>query len=129
MAGSAPARIVPLNVVHAIRGKVTFASATGKYEIGTLPAGAIVLRSSCYIPTLFNGTTPAITLGTGGTAAAFGTSATIAPATAGFKPSLTGTGYGDTLTADTPVVVGTTFAGDTTAGEAQFCIEFYPQKT
>src|SRR3954470_20589220 len=99
MAGSAPARIFPANVVHAIRGKITFANATGKYEIGTLPAGAIVLRSSCYIPTLFNGTTPApsITLGTAASAAAFGTSATIIPGAAGFKPGLTGTGFGDTL--------------------------------
>lgn len=129
MAGSAPARIFPANVVHAIRGKVTSASITGKYEIGTLPAGAVVLRSSAYIPTLFNGTTPLITVGTTASAAAFATSASIAPATAGFKPSLTGTGYGDTLTADTPVVVTTTFAGDTTAGESQFVVEFYPQKT
>jgi hypothetical protein len=59
MAGSAPARIFPANVTHAIRGKVTIGNVTGKFEIGTLPAGAMILALKRYIvTTLFNGTTP-----------------------------------------------------------------------
>src|SRR3954466_13498951 len=128
MAGSAPARIFPANVTHAIRGKVTIGNVNGKFEIGTLPAGAMILRSSAYIVTAWNGTTPTLDLGTAASASAFGTSATIVPAATGFKPGLTGTGFGDTLTADTPVVV-TIVQTNTTTGEAQFVVEYYPQKT
>jgi hypothetical protein len=129
MPGSAPARIYPANVTHAIRGRVTFAQGvTTGVEIGTLPAGAFVLRTAVYIPTAFNGASVTMNVGSAATPAAFAATAGVLPAATGYKPNLVGTGMGDTLLADTPVVV--TIGGTLgTTGEAQIVVEYYPQKT
>lgn len=96
--------------------------------IGALEAGAIPLRTSVYIETLFNGTTPLIVIGSAAVADALATSAQVAPATAGYKPSATFTGggtpaYGVPLAANTVFYLKGTFT-NTTAGKITAIVEF-----
>src|SRR5215217_7551133 len=114
MPGSVPARVYSANVLHAIRGRINFDSAgaaTG-IEIGTLPAGAFVLTATCHIITAFNAaTTNVLVVGTAADDDGFATSAGTIAGTAGVKASLLGAQSGDTLTADTPVVMKYTQTG------------------
>jgi hypothetical protein len=97
---------------------------TTAVAIGALEAGAIPLRSACYIATLFNGTTPTITLGTAGTVAGLMASADVAPATAGYKVApATGAMMGVPLAADT-VITAVLTQTNTTAGKITFIVEF-----
>jgi hypothetical protein len=96
--------------------------------IGALEAGAIPLRASAYIETLFNGTTPTITLGTAANVDGLATSAQIAPATAGNKGEAVLLGgasplYGIPLAVNTIFYVKLTQT-NTTAGKITAIIEF-----
>jgi hypothetical protein len=105
-------------------GELATAGATVGMPIGALEAGAIPLRAECYVATLFNGTTPTITLGTTGTVAGIMSSADIAPATAGYKVApATGAMMGVPLAADTVFYAYLTQT-NTTAGKVTFIIEF-----
>lgn len=133
MPGSAPARVMSVNCVHAVRGTISFDStgaATG-IEIGTIPAGSFVLPATVHVITAFNAaTTNVLEVGTAADADGFATAAGTASGTAGVKTSLTGAQSGDTLTADTPVVMKFTQTGAAaTAGRAQVVVEFYPHVT
>lgn len=133
MAGSAPARIMSVNCVHALRGRINFDSsgaATG-IEIGTIPAGSFVGPVTVHVITAFNAaTTNVLEVGTTADPDGFATSAGTASGATGVKLNLTGAQSGDTLTADTPVVVRFTQTGAAaTAGVAQVVVEFYPHVT
>jgi hypothetical protein len=131
MPGSAPARIYSANVIHAVRGVISFDTsgvATG-VEIGTIPAGSFVAGTHVHVTTLFNGTTPTVTVGTAADDDGFATSLGVVPGTAGVKLNLTGAQSGDSLTADTPVVVKHTTGGSTTTGRAVVVVTFYPHVT
>jgi hypothetical protein len=134
-----PSRTFPnANVIHGIRCRVAFApdpakgergAAAGRINIGTLPAGAMVLPGVATI------NTPAFTSGatfdigqdtaTGGTANAFMATATIAPGTAGVNKAVAPTlGY---VAVDTPVYL--TIGGTAVAtGSGDFLLQFYPPK-
>lgn len=131
MPGSAPARIFSANVVHAVRGKITFGSPTAGVEIGTIPAGSFVRAVTVDVITAFNaGTTNVLEVGTAADPDGFATSTDIAAGATGLKGPLKGAQSGDRLTADTPVVVKYSPTGTAaTAGEAQVLVEFYPHKT
>lgn len=133
MPGSAPARIMSVNCIHAVRGRINFDSsgvATG-VEIGTIPAGSFVMPATVHIITAFNAaTTNVLEVGTAADADGFVTSAGAIAGTTGVKTSLTGAQSGDTLTADTPVVVKFTQTGTpATTGVAQVVVPFYPHVT
>lgn len=133
MAGSAPARVFSANVQHCIRGRIKFDTsgvATG-VEIGTIPAGSFVSSVSAHIITAFNAaTTNVLVVGTAADDDGFALSAGVIAGTTGVKNGLVGAQSGDTLTADTPVVVKFTQTGTAaTAGEAQVLLHFYPHYT
>jgi hypothetical protein len=122
-----------LNVIHAIRGRVnisnTAAQPTAGVQIGTMPAGAFVKSATAHVITAFNGTGATVDVGTAATLGAFAPSASVVPGTAGYKPNLTGTGMGDTLTADTPIVVKVAAGTGGTTGDVSILVEFYPQQS
>lgn len=133
MPSSAPARIYSANVLHCLRGRINFDSsgaATG-IEIGTVPAGSFVEGVTVHIITAFNAaTTNVLEVGTVADADGFATSAGTASGATGVKLNLTGAQSGDTLTADTPVVVKFTQTGTAaTAGVAVVLVKFYPHVT
>lgn len=133
MPGSAPARVYSANVLHSIRGRINFDSAgaaTG-IEIGTIPAGSFVMAATVHVITAFNAaTTNVLVVGTAADDDGFAVAGgTLAGAT-GVKTGLLGAQSGDTLTADTPVVVKYTQTGTAaTAGAAQVVVSFYPHVT
>lgn len=129
MPGSVPARIMQVNCMHAIRGRIKFDSTSAGIELGTIPAGSFVGSVTVHVITAFNATGVAVEVGTAAAAAGFATSAGIAPAATGVKLNLTGTLSGDTLTADTPVVAKLTPGTGGTTGDAQILVEFYPHVT
>jgi hypothetical protein len=130
MPSSAPARIFPANLMHAVRGTVRFGDVAKAVEIGTIPAGSFVRAVHVHVKTAFNAaTTNTMDVGTSGTAAAFAAAASTLVGAAGYKQNLTGTGMGDTLLVDTPVVVRYTATGTAaTTGEADILVEYYPQR-
>jgi hypothetical protein len=133
MPGSAPARIYSANVMHCVRGTVNYATtnvATG-VEIGTIPAGSFVGEVLCHVTTAFNAaTTNVLVVGTAADDDGFAAAAGTLSGAAGVKIGLTGAQSGDTLTADTPVVVKYTQTGTAaTAGVAQVVVTFYPHVT
>ena len=94
--------------------------------IGTLEAGAVILRAYAVVQTAFNGTTPALTVGSSATVAGVMASADIVPGTitTGIKAApVAGALLGTPLAADTVFYVFKTTT-DTTAGKATFIIEF-----
>jgi hypothetical protein len=136
-----PARSFPnANVTHSIRYSLRQgATPAGEdaipamplatpVHIGTLPRGCVVLRTYAQIRTLFNGTTPALIVGSAADDDAFLTSAEAAAGTAGIKQNLVGGAAMGYLPAETPVYAKLTAAGNT-AGEAHIVIEFYPPST
>jgi hypothetical protein len=133
MPGSAPARIYSANVIHAVRGTVNYATtniATG-VEIGTIPAGSFVMPGTVHITTAFNAaTTNVLVVGTAADDDGFMAAAGTLSGATGVKTTLTGAQSGDTLTADTPVVVKYTQTGTAaTAGVASVILPFYPHVT
>jgi hypothetical protein len=59
------ARDLGIQAVHYMRKGITFADIGDTVVVGTLPAGALVLKalSGVYVTTLFNGTTPTLDIG------------------------------------------------------------------
>jgi hypothetical protein len=119
MPGSAPARIYSSNTMHCIRGRMNFdtsGAATG-VEIGTIPAGSFVAGVHVHVITAFNAaTTNVLVVGTAADDDGFATTAA--------------TLSGDTLTADTPVVMKYTQTGTAaSAGAAAILVNFYPHVT
>jgi len=133
MAGSAPARVFSSNTLHCIRGRIKFdtsGAATG-IEIGTIPAGSFVGSVTVHVATAFNAaTTNVLVVGTAADDDGFAVAAGTLSGATGLKTALFGAQSGDTLTADTPVVVKYTQTGTAaTAGDAQVLVTFYPHAT
>lgn len=133
MAGSAPARIMSVNCIHAARGRINFDSANAAtgIEIGTIPAGSFVLPAVVHVITAFNAaTTNVLVVGTAADDDGFAVAASTLSGATGIKANLTGAQSGDTLTADTPVVVKYTQTGTAaTTGTAQVVVPYYPHVT
>jgi hypothetical protein len=93
-------------------------------HLGTLPPGSFVSSVHVHVKTLFNGTTPAVIVGTAADDDGILTAAQSAVAVAGYKPNLTGGALLGRLTDETELFVKLTGTG-VTAGEIDFLIEFY----
>jgi hypothetical protein len=134
-----PARTYPVvNAVHAIRAKINQGSPNAligefslkigtPYHIGTIPKGSFVLPSAKHVLTAFNGTTPALDMGTATAANAFMPTASIAPGATGFAGLVQGTGMGY-VAEDTPVYVALTSGAGNTVGIADLVLLFYPSQ-
>lgn len=119
-----PPRKLESQVVHVIRRRVAFSdNATGGVEIGVIPAGSHIETVNASVETAFTGGTPVVSIGTSVANAAFATSASVAPGTAGYKAGLFNTGQGN-VTADTQVLAFV--SGGATAGLADIIVKFYP---
>jgi hypothetical protein len=133
MPGSAPARIYSSNTMHCIRATCRYDAsgiATG-VEIGTIPAGSFVTGVWVHVTTAFNAaTTNVLVVGTAADDDGFAAAAGTLSGATGVKANLTGAQSGDTLTADTPVVMKYTQTGTAaTAGVASILVNFYPHVT
>ena len=123
----APARSIGYQVMSYLRAPIVFGDGVGGIvQVGTLPAGSIVLRTYVVITTAFNGTTNTIKIGTVASDASYGTG--ISTATAGVITGGTAlaTATTATPTVDTPVIAthATTVAG--TAGAGYVIVEYLP---
>jgi hypothetical protein len=117
-----PARDAFTNAVQSIGGRITAGAggpATLSVQIGTLPAGALVLGINSNVETALVGTTPTFNVGT--TAAGVDIAAGIA-LTAGTVTTPPIAALVNPLTADTPVWVNIT--GTPTAGDAYVTVQF-----
>lgn len=100
------------------------ALATGNgLAIGALEAGAVPLYAHVTVQTAFNGTTPAVVVGTTADDDGFAAAAGTAVGTAGFKGNLSGALTGVPLAANTVVYAKMTGTGVTT-GKAIIMLEF-----
>jgi len=97
---------------------------SGNRQVATLPQGAIIIGTDSNTATAFNGTTPALTLGTNNPTSDNIVGAGVAIESAGFIQATppTGTAIGP-LANDTPVYVKFVGAGATT-GLAQAIIRY-----
>jgi hypothetical protein len=70
-----PARVTGSQSIQYLRAPIAFGLGyTGVTQLGTIPANSIVLRTWVVVTTAFNnGSTNTMTIGTSGSAAAFGT--------------------------------------------------------
>lgn len=106
----------------AARGQVSIKTGV-PYCIGTIPKGSFVLPAAKHVLTIFNGTTPAVDVGTLATPNGFIPTASIAPGAVAFAGGLSGTLMG-LVADDTPVYVTLTAAGNS-AGELDLVLPFY----
>lgn len=126
--GTTPPRKYHFEVLHAVRGRVTFSDtgvATG-IQIGTIPAGSFVLPPWVNIETVFNAaTTNVLTVGSAADDDGFLTSAVSASGVAGVKTGVTGAQLGN-IAADTPVYIKYTQTGTAaTTGVADVVVPYY----
>lgn len=124
-----PARSSGFQTVQYLRAPITFALGyTGVKQVGTLPAGCVVLRSYVVVKTAFNaGSTNTMKIGTVASDASFGTGialGTIGVITGG---SALATAATTTPTVDTPVVATSVSTGTApTAGAGEVVVEYLP---
>ena len=124
MSSNPPARVLPLQAVHYIENTLTFDS--GVVTIGTLPAGAVILRaiSGAQVNVAFNaGSTNVIDIGTTANDDLFATD--LAGGTIAFVPF--DEAVTQLLAADTTFTA--TYAqsgGAATAGSARIVISYIP---
>ena len=124
-----PARQTGFQTVGYLRAPITFAVGyTGVVQVGTLPAGCVVLRSYVVVKTAFNaGSTNTLKIGTVASDASFGTS--IALGTAGVITGGTALATATTVTptVDTPVIATSVSTGSAmTAGAGEVVVEYLP---
>jgi hypothetical protein len=117
-----PARQLELQAVHYLRKRILGTAGNATYELGTIPAGANILRIATLVRTVFSGGTPTISFGPSGTPAGYH-AATAAPVTTAGRnyPVLIATG---TLGVDADTVITATVAGTPTAGIADVEVTF-----
>jgi hypothetical protein len=117
-----PARDAFNNCVQSVNGRITAGAggpATLSVQIGTLPAGALILGINTNVETALVGTTPTFNVGT--TAAGTDIAAGIA-LTAGTVVTPAAAALANPLTADTQVWANIT--GTPTAGDAFVTVQF-----
>lgn len=135
-----PARAYPsINAVHGIRARINQvpnaangevaikAGAGNAIHIGTLPAGCFVLPGAKHVTVAFDGTTPAIDVGTVAVPAGFGPTAQILPGAIAFAGAISGTlnGY---VQDETPVYVTMSSGAGNTVGAVDILLQFYNAK-
>jgi hypothetical protein len=127
-----PARSSGDQTTNYLRAPISFTTgATSVVQVGTIPAGCVVLRSYVIITTVFNaGTTNAATIGTIALPAAYGTAATILLGALGVIVGAPTAGSAATATAptvDTAVILTMGQAGTAaTTGAGFVVVEFAP---
>jgi hypothetical protein len=124
-----PARSSGDQTVNYLRAPITFALGyTGIAQVGTLPAGCVVLRSYVVVTTAFNaGSTNTMKIGTIASDASFGTG--IALGTIGVITGGTALATASTMTpaADTAIVATSVSTGSAmTAGAGIVVVEYLP---
>lgn len=124
-----PARSSGDQTINYLRAPITFALGyTGVAQVGTLPAGCVVLRSYVVVTTAFNaGSTNTMKIGTIASDASFGTG--IALGTIGVITGGTALATAATVTptADTAVVATSVSTGAAmTAGAGVVVVEYLP---
>lgn len=124
-----PARSSGDQTINYLRAPITFALGyTGVAQVGTLPAGCVVLRTYVVVKTAFNaGSTNTLKIGTVASDASFGTG--IALGTAGVITGGTALATATTVTptADTAVIATSVSTGSAmTAGAAEVVVEYLP---
>jgi hypothetical protein len=123
----APARSTGYQIVTYLRAPLSFNDGvTGVVQVGTLPAGALVLRTYAVITTAFNATGNTMKIGTVASDASFGTG--ISTAAAGVITGGTALATSTTVapTVDTPVIATYTSTGSGTAGAGWVVVEYLP---
>lgn len=126
-----PARNLGYQTIGYLRAPITFGLGyTGTKQVGTLPAGCVVLRSYIVVKTAFNnGSTNTMTIGTVASPASFGTG--IALGTVGVITGGTALATSATVTptVDTPVVAVMASTGSAaTTGAGEVVVEYLPER-
>ena len=107
---------------HYLRKRILGTAGNGLYNVGTLPAGANILRISTLARTVFSGGTPTVSFGPSGTPAGYFAAAGGPITTAGRNNvTLIATG---TLGVDADTVITCTTAGTPTAGVVDVEVEY-----
>ena len=124
-----PARNSGDQTINYLRAPITFALGyTGVAQVGTIPAGCVVLRSYVVVTTAFNaGSTNTLKIGTVASDASFGTG--IALGTAGVITGGTALATATTVnpTADTAIIATSVSTGTAmTAGAGIVIVEYCP---
>ena len=108
--------------VHYLRKRILGTGGNATYTIGTVPAGANILRISTLARTVFSGGAPTISFGPSSSAAAYFAAAG-APLTTAGRNSVTLIATG-TLGCDTATDIVGVVAGTPTAGTVDLEVEF-----
>lgn len=124
-----PARSSGDQTINYLRAPITFALGyTGIAQVGTIPAGCVVLRSYVVVTTAFNaGSTNTMKIGTVASDASFGTG--IALGTVGVITGGTALATASTVTptADTAVIATSVSTGSAmTTGAGVVVVEYLP---
>lgn len=123
-----PARSSGDQTINYLRAPFTFAVGnTGIVQVGTIPAGCVVLRAYVVVQTVFNpGTTNTMKIGTIASDVAYGSSLSLA-AVGVIAGTLAATTAAIAPTVDTAVIATSTMTGSVaTAGSAFVVVEFCP---
>lgn len=116
------ARQISTQQTHYLRKRILGSGGNATYTIGTLPAGANILRITSLNRVVFSGGTPTISVGTSASGAAYVTLAANGITTAGRGVmTLVATG---SLGVDVDTVVTATTAGTPTAGTIDVEVEY-----
>lgn len=124
-----PARSSGDQTINYLRAPITFALGyTGVAQIGTIPAGSVVLRSYVVVKTAFNaGSTNTLKIGTVASDASFGTGIALGTAGVITGGSALATATTVTPTADTAIIATSVSTGTApTAGAAEVVVEYLP---
>lgn len=124
-----PARSSGDQTINYLRAPITFALGyTGVAQVGTLPAGCVVLRTYVVVKTAFNaGSTNTLKIGTIASDASFGTGIALGTAGVISGGSALATATTATPSADTAVVATSVSTGTAmTAGAAEVVVEYLP---
>jgi hypothetical protein len=124
------ARDYGVQMVHYLRKNITFADiATDSFVLGTLPAGALVVKalSGAYVVTGFNGTTPTIDVGPTSDSGHDLWASAISIATAGYITFDEAASAYARVSADTEVTIDLN-ATDDTAGDVEVVLAYIPNR-
>lgn len=122
-----PARNLGFETINYLRAPITFAIGTaGIVNVGTLPAGCLVVRAYVVVSTVFNfGTTNQVKIGVSGADTTFGT--TISVAALGTVAATLAASANVAPSADTGVICTSLCAGTAgTTGQAYVVVEYLP---
>lgn len=116
--------------VHFFRKRVNWndAGIAAGVNIGTLPAGAVLVGAAVRVNTAFNAaTTNVLTCGTTATGGEVLASAVALAGATGFKAATSGTAFAATFAADQDLFVSFTQSGTAaTAGQADIIVSYIP---